>query len=107
MLTTVGIALFKALAFGSISVTYAIFGPFAVNAYVIVLLGFFALFLRFVPFKLFCHQHKLYTVKKKEISFYEKLRIKKWKDKVPELGKTGGFSKRNLQSTNLEYLKKF
>ena len=45
---------------------------------------------------------------KKETSIYKKLRIRKWKDKVWELGGLGGFSKKKLADpTNPRYIEKF
>lgn len=44
----------------------------------------------------------------KKEKFYEKIfKIKKWKDKIPQFVIKNGFSKKNIQNFNLEYLKKF
>lgn len=44
----------------------------------------------------------------KERKFYDKIKIKKWKDKVWELGAVGGFSKKKMVDPNSsEYLKRF
>lgn len=44
----------------------------------------------------------------KKEKFYEKiLKIKKWKDKIPQFVIKNGFSKKKIQNFNLEYLKKF
>ena len=49
-----------------------------------------------------------YRPSKSTIKFYEKLGIKRWKDKVLELGKLHGFSKSKLTDTkNPEYFKRF
>ena len=51
---------------------------------------------------------KFFEVGKKERRFYEKLQIRKWKDKILELGAIGGFSKSKLQSQNdLQYINRF
>ena len=43
-----------------------------------------------------------------ERKFYDKIKIKKWKDKVWELGAVGGFSKRKMLDPNSsEYLRQF
>lgn len=93
---------------GFISLKEALIGPMFVNAYVLVVLGLVTLFLRvFVPDKSWNAEQKFFKVQEKEISFYEKIKIKKWKDKVPEMGNTGGFPKRNILSLSVEYLAKF
>lgn len=49
-----------------------------------------------------------FKVSKKERQFYEKIGIKKWKDKILELGSIGGFSKSKLQSSaDIDYINKF
>lgn len=51
---------------------------------------------------------KFFEVSKKERQFYEKIGIKKWKDKILELGAIGGFSKKKLEKANeIAYLDKF
>lgn len=108
MLLAMSMTIMQALVFKNISLTYAIIAPLFVFFYVLIVLGIFALLLRIaLPFKMFSFEHKFFGVSKKEIKYYEKFKIKKWKDKVPELGKSAGFSKKNLQSTEPEYLKKF
>ena len=61
-----------------------------------------------LPNKWFSPDKKFFCVEKKERKFYEKLGIKKWKDKVLELGALGGFRKNKLKdSTDSEYLYRF
>ena len=49
-----------------------------------------------------------FTVSAKERKFYTKLKIKKWKDLVPELGLFTGFSKSEIKdSDDPEYLGRF
>lgn len=58
--------------------------------------------------KYFKEDNKFYIVSKKERQFYEKIGIKRWKDKILELGAIGGFSKSKLDNTNdIEYINKF
>ena len=93
---------------GFIPLKEALIGPMFVNAYVLVVLGLVTLFLRaFVPDSSWNAERKFFKVQEKEISFYEKIKIKKWKDKVPEMGNTGGFPKRNILSLSVEYLARF
>lgn len=108
MIFTVGLAIINALN-GSISMTYAIVAPFLVNFYCLIILGILALTLRVcLPFdKVYNHEKRIFKVEKKETIFYEKLKIKSWKDKIPEMGHTAGFSKKSIQSTEAKYLRKF
>ena len=51
---------------------------------------------------------KLFKVSKKEQHFYEKLGIKKWKDRVFEFGHLTGFRKNKIADPNsVEYLERF
>lgn len=79
-------------------------------SFVIVLVPslFCALLIRILPKSWFNSDNKVFKVGKKERNFYEKLGIKKWKDKIPELGQTANFKKNKIQyPNNPEYLKKF
>ncbi len=63
---------------------------------------------RLAPKKVYNPNNKLFSVRKKENKFYEKIKIRRWKDKVPEAGKLGGFKKDKLESPkDPEYLRKF
>ena len=49
-----------------------------------------------------------FKTSEKERKFYDKIKVKKWKDKVWELGAVGGFSKRKMIDPNsAEYLRRF
>lgn len=51
---------------------------------------------------------KFFDVSKKERQFYEKIGIKKWKDKILELGAIGGFSKKKMtNSHDISYINQF
>ena len=53
-------------------------------------------------------RHAVFKVSAKEKNFYEKIGVRKWKDKIPELGHMTGFRKNKLGDTNsLEYLERF
>ena len=71
--------------------------------------GIFAFLIRrLLPNKLFSADRKFFTVQKKEFDLYRKLKIKQWKDMVPELGLFTGFSKGEIKSQNEgEYLARF
>ncbi len=67
--------------------------------------GMVALLIHCLPKSWFLAERKLFKVYKKERKFYEKIGIKKWKDKVWELGGLGGFRKNKINDpTNPEYL---
>lgn len=71
--------------------------------------GIVALAVRYSKKKFFNPYLKIYYVSDKERHFYEKIGIKKWKDKVPEMGKyLCNFGKSTiLDKNNNEYIYKF
>lgn len=63
---------------------------------------------KLLPDKLFNREKKFFTPSKRECNLYNKLKIKKWKDKTVEWGKLNGFSKKNIENPkDPEYIKKF
>ena len=76
---------------------------------IIAIDGLFALLIRrLLPKSWFLPNKKIFTVSKKEHRFYQKLKIKSWKDKVPELGGFTSFHKDKLVSVNdKDYLERF
>lgn len=63
---------------------------------------------RILPKKCAQHDKKIYTVSTKEKKFYEKLKIRKWKDYVPEIGHFTGFRKNKIADPkSIEYLDRF
>ena len=67
-----------------------------------------AVLVRLLPKKLFSYKNKIFQVKKNERNFYLKIKIKDWKDKVPELGKLVNFSKDKIENPNdTKYIEKF
>ncbi len=63
---------------------------------------------RLLPNKWFIAERRLFRVSKREHELYHRIRVKSWKDKVPELGMFTGFSKSNLKTTaDAEYLARF
>lgn len=70
--------------------------------------GLFAIIVNKMPNTWFASNNKHFQVSKRAQKFYEKLKIKSWKDKVWELGGLGGFSKSKLQDpNNPEYIERF
>jgi glycosyl-4,4'-diaponeurosporenoate acyltransferase len=83
---------------------------FAVLAVVLVIIvdALVATVCRLLPQKWASHEKKVYTVSAKEKKFYEKLKIRKWKDAVPELGQFTGFRKNKIvDPKSVEYLDRF
>ena len=69
--------------------------------------GIIAIIINKMPDRWFSVDNPLYDVSEFEKNFYQKLKVKKWKDKVWELGALGGFSKKNLKETSHEHFEKF
>ncbi len=75
---------------------------------IIVDLIFALIVRRFLPLKWFDENKKGYCAGKRERKFYEFLGIKKWKDKVIELGALSGFRKNKIsEPNNPEYIKRY
>ena len=70
--------------------------------------GLIAIVINKMPDKWFGVNNPLYHVSNTEKRLYRKLRVRRWKDKVWELGGLGGFSKKKLQAPNDPcYIEKF
>ncbi len=75
---------------------------------VIAIDGLFAFIVRRLPEKWFRYGNKMFEVSKRERKFYNRLKIKAWKDKVPELGMFTAFSKsRVTEPQSAEYVARF
>ena len=88
---------------------YALINVIIFTAAVFVVDAVVALIVRYLPKKIYNPFKKIYKVKTKERNFLDKIKIKKWKDKIPEMGgKLVGFRKDKLKDpTNNEYVLKF
>ena len=70
--------------------------------------GLVATVARLLPKKCANHEWKIFTVGAGEKKFYEKLKIRKWKDKIPEIGHFTGFRKNKLADPkSVEYVDRF
>lgn len=80
-----------------------------ITFFVLFIDGLVAFFVRkILPLRYFNIDKKYFSATNKEAFFYEKLGIKKWKDKVLELGFLAGFSKKSiLRPKDNEYLKRY
>lgn len=74
----------------------------------IAIQGIFATIVNNLPDRWFSHDKKIFKISKKERKFYEKIKIRAWKDKVWELGGLGGFRKNKIADpNNPDYFLKF
>ncbi len=75
---------------------------------VIAVDGLTAFLIRRLPEKYFSADSQFFNVSLNERNFYKKIKIKKWKDKIPELGGFTGLHKSKVESKNDSvYLAKF
>ena len=108
MIFFIALCLVLSLTTGLYTFTYAIIAPFFVNAYVLVVMGIVALIMKAFPKKIWNPRNKIYLASKKEIYFIvNKLKVKTWKDRIPEMGSTSGFPKKHIESLEKKYIWKF
>ncbi|MBQ8323424.1 MAG: hypothetical protein IJX91_05605 [Clostridia bacterium] len=75
---------------------------------VVAIDGLTATVCRLLPAKFADHEKRVFKVSAEEKKFYEKLKIRKWKDRVPEIGQFTGFRKNKLDDPkNPEYIDRF
>ncbi len=101
------ISLFVSLAYGT-----GFFGVLGYTAFAVALVmlidAVVATASRLLPAKCANHEKRIFKVSPKEKKFYEKLKIRLWKDKVPEIGQFTGFRKNKLDDPkSVEYLDRF
>ncbi len=91
------------------SAFFPIVGWTALAAVLVMLVdGLTATVCRLLPAKCANHEKKIFIVSAKEKKLYEKLKIRKWKDKVPEIGQFTGFRKNKIADPkSVEYLERF
>lgn len=70
--------------------------------------GLAATVARLLPRRFADHTKKQFVVSPKEKKLYEKLKIRAWKDKIPEIGHFTGFRKNKLADPkSVEYVERF
>ena len=86
-----------------------ILGAVLINVVAVIAVdGLFAFLIRRLPEKWFGHERRFFQVSAKDKKFYEKLKIRKWKDKVPELGQFTNFHKNKVaEPRNNVYLERY
>lgn len=96
------------LSVGFFSLKEALLGPILTNLYTILVLAIVSGIYRLcIPIKKINFNLKIFNVSERQYNFLKKLKISKWKDKIPELGKMGNFPKKNILSFETAYLKTF
>ena len=64
----------------------------------IIIDGIVASIIRALPEKYFDYHKKIFKTSNKEYKFYQFIKVKKWKDKVPELGIFTNFRKNKIEN---------
>lgn len=101
------IALFVSLAYSASFLWTLLFTALAIVIIIAVDI-LVATVCRLLPKKVANSDAKFYQVSKSEKKFYEKLKIRKWKDKIPEIGHFTGFRKNKIADPqSLEYVQRF
>lgn len=109
MITIAGLLVAGIVTLASGASFWIVLGFTALAIVVVILLdGLTATVCRLLPKKWANYEKKFYRVSAKEKKFYEKLGIRKWKDKIPEIGHFTGFRKNKIADPkSVEYLDRF
>lgn len=111
-LTVIGAAMLIIAALNILFATaawyYILIAVIVCTALQFALDGTIAIVINKLPDKYFGVDNRLYHVTEKEKKLYTKLKVRKWKDKIWELGGLGGFSKKALiEPGSAQYIEKF
>jgi hypothetical protein len=111
-LSVIGIAMAAVslinIALGTAAPHYVIIAVVCCTALQFAFDGIIAILINKIPNELFSTSGTMYTVTKKEMRLYKRIKVRLWKDKVWELGGLGGFSKKALlEPSNPEYIERF
>jgi len=111
-LSVIGVSMFVIsvvnIAFGTASWYYVIASVVICTAAQFALDGLFAIIVNKMPDRYFGADNPRYDVSERERRLYKKLKVRKWKGMVWELGGLGGFSKKNLKDPGSpEYIERF
>ena len=103
------VALFNIILYSKIlSWHYILIATIIFTVLSLIIDGLVAFIIRRLPSKYFTGKQKIFNVSKKELRFYDKIGIKKWKENVPELGGFTSFHKNKISDPhNNEYLETF
>lgn len=111
-LCTIGIAMLAIslinIAVGTASPLYMLIAVVWCTALQFAIDGLIAILIHKMPNKWFGTDNPVYHVSKREKALYQRLGVRRWKDKVWELGGLGGFSKKRLQEpSDPAYIERF
>lgn len=111
-LSTIGIAMLAIsllnIVFHVASPLYALIGVVWCTALQFAIDGLIAILINKMPNRWFGTDNPIYHVTKKEKALYQRLGVRRWKDKVWELGGLGGFSKKQLKEpSDPAYIERF
>ena len=111
-LAIIGIAVLLIAAIVSLAAATAFFPVLGwtalATAMVTLVDGLTATVCRLLPKDFVDPEKQIFQVSAKEKKFYEKLKIRKWKDRVPEIGQFTGFRKNKIDDPkSVEYLDRF
>ena len=96
------------VAAGTASFLYAVIAVVWCTALQFALDGLLAIVINKMPDRWFYADNPFYRVTERERAFYKKLKVRRWKDKVWELGGLGGFSKKALSAPDdPKYIERF
>ena len=96
------------LAFRTAAWYYILLAVVLCTAAQFALDGLIAIIINKLPDRFFAPENPFYHVSKAEQELYKKLGVRRWKDRVWELGGLGGFSKKTLASPKSPaYFEKF
>ena len=96
------------IIFGTATWYYIVIATVFCTALQFVLDGFIAIVINKMPDSWFAVDNPMYNVSKRERELYKKIKVKRWKNKVWELGGLGGFSKGSISSPDdPKYIEKF
>lgn len=86
-----------------------LFGKVGMSILIVFLIdAILAFVIRRLPKKWFDFRYKFFHIFKFEKKWYKKIKIKKWKDLIPELGQFTNFSKGKVEEpTNNAYIERF
>lgn len=100
-------AIFASYATGVFSLWYATIAPLFTLLYIFLSMGIAAIFMCVAPQKWWKHTNAFFCEKKWEKNFYNKIGIKKWKEKIPDWSASNGFPKGEMQGREIAYLERF
>lgn len=111
-LAIIGIAVLLIAAIVSLAAATAFFPVLGWTAFATVMVmladALTATVCRLLPASFANPEKQFFQVSAEEKKFYEKLKIRKWKDKVPEIGQFTGFRKNKIDDPkSIEYLDRF